>query len=126
MLDKRTSLLLEKINELCKEGSYKIVEESELLSCFPIQMKADADGVRQSLRYLFAHKYIDIRYEEDGVYCLCPLPEGRQYFENERALRWDSVRRRRDTLLFTALGAFLGGLLGSLAVWLTAFLLGGV
>lgn len=121
MLDRRTSLLLGKINALCEEGSYKIVEESELLSCFPTKLKADAEGLRQMLRFLRENRYIDIRYAEDGVYCLCPLPEGRRYFEGETQTE-GGFFRRRAFMLFTAAGAFFGALLGSVAAWILSCL----
>lgn len=123
MLDKRTSLLLETINTLCSEGSYKIVEESELLSCFPLK---SGDDLKEMLRYLAERGYVDVRYAEEGVYCLCPLPEGRLYAEEVKREQTDDFRRRRETVLFTALGAFLGAFLGSAAVWMIAFLIGGV
>lgn len=118
MLDKRTVVLLNKINELSSEGSYKIVDEEELLSCFPAKMKVDAEGLRQILSYLKNHRYIDLKYAEEGVYCVCPLPEGRMYFENAKQVKSDSFRRRRDTVLMTAIGAFVGAFVGSVAVWL--------
>lgn len=118
MLDKRSSILLEKINELCEDGGYKIFDEEDLLSCFPEKYKTDADALAQTVRYLREHKYIDVKYAEGGMYCLCPLPEGRMYFENVKDARGKSFRLRRDTVLLTVLGAFLGAFTGSILVWL--------
>lgn len=123
MLDKRTTALLDKINELCSEGSYKIVETEELLSCFPPKAKMDAEGLGHCLDYLSDRNYIDVKYADDGVYCLCPLPEGRTYFENARQARSDLLRRRRDTLVTTFFGAFFGGFAGALVAWLVSSLL---
>ncbi len=120
MLDKRTSALLFKINALCRTGSYQIVEESDLLSCFPEKTAMDTDGLRRILSYLKERGYIDIRYAEDGIYCLCPLPDGRLYFENALRERSDSARRNRSVFAVTALGAFLGSLFGALAAVLCA------
>ena len=116
MLDERTGILLDKINEICGESGYKIAEESDLLSCFPAYMKADAGELKRNLKYLEERRYIDVKYAEEGVYCLCPLPEGRLYFENAREKRYEGVRRRREMFLTTALGAFLGAVFGSLFV----------
>ena len=118
MLDKRTSLLLAKINELCAEGSYKIVEKDELLACFPERLQVDEDGLKQMISFLEEHRYIDVRYAEGGVYCVCPLPEGRLYFENLREEKGAKGRSRRDTVLLTVLGAFLGAFIGSICMWL--------
>lgn len=118
MLDKRTSAVLDKINTLCSDGSYKIVEADELLAALPASHASDAEGLSQMLRYLSEHEYIDIKYAEGDVYCVCPLPGGRMYFENVKETKSTSFRRRRDTVLLTALGAFLGAFLGSVVVWL--------
>ena len=118
MLDERASALLEKINTLCSDGSYKIVEADELLSALPSSLSSDAEALSQTLRYLAEHDYINIKYAEGDVYCLCPLPGGRMYFENVKVAKSSSFRRRRDTVLLTALGAFLGAFLGSVVVWL--------
>ena len=117
-MDKRTTYLLNKINELCSEGSYKIVESDELLSCFPEKLKMDGDGLGQCLTYLKEHRLIDVKYAEEGVFCLCPLPEGRTYFESVKEKKSDAFRRRRDIVLMTALGAFVGAFVGSICVWL--------
>lgn len=115
MPDKRTHHLLMHINALCADGSYKIVEKSELLSCFPVKLGTDEKGLENMLRYLKEHHYIDVKYAQDGVYCLSPLPEGRMYEEQVRQGREEGLRRRVSILLFTALGAFLGAFLGALS-----------
>lgn len=124
MLDDRTSALLEKINELCHGGGYKIAEEGELLSCFPSSFNIDKEELKRILRYLEERRMIDIKYAEEGIYCLCPLPEGRLYFENLREKRFEGARRRRELFLTTALAAFIGAFFGALLVWLLS-LLGG-
>lgn len=108
MLDERTSVLLEKINELCGAGGYKIAEEGELLSCLPA---GDKRELGRTLDYLEERRYIDVKFAEEGVYCLCPLPEGRLYFEKLREARSEGKRRRRETVLSSFLGAFFGALL---------------
>ena len=123
MLDKRTSVLLAKINELCAEGSYKIVDKEELLASFPERLHVDEDGLKQMISYLEEHRYIDVRYADGGVYCVCPLPEGRLYFEEVREVKGQTGRNRRDIVLLTVIGAFLGAFIGSVCVWLITTLL---
>lgn len=121
MLDKRTGALLFQINALCKEGGYKIVEERELFACFSSQSE-DREELSRTLAFLQERKYIDIRYAEDGVFCLCPLPDGRLYFENVLRERSEETRRRRSVFLLTAFGAFLGSLAGALIVWVAVLI----
>lgn len=124
MLDERTSLVLNKINELCGDGGYKIAEEGELLACFPVSGRADGEELRHILRYLEERRFIDVKYAEDGVFCLCPLPEGRLYFETAREKRFEGARRRREIFLTTALGAFSGAFLGALLVFFLSLWVG--
>ncbi len=117
MLDTRTAALLAHLNGLCREGKYEVVEADELLSCFPPKAGMDRENLQKTLAYLSENGYVDIRYEEDGLYCLCPLPAGRLYTEHARAAKRDAFRRRRDTVLLAAAGAFVGGFLGALLAW---------
>lgn len=116
MLDRRTSLLLGTINDLCGEGGYKIVEEGELISRFPQKYPVDREEVSHMIGYLAEKKYVDVRYAEEGVYCLCPLPEGRLYAEERLRERTNSVRSRLGAAFLAFLAAFLGAFLGA-AVW---------
>ncbi len=122
MLDERTATLLHRVNELCREGKYEIIEEGELLSGFAPRAGMDTDNLKKTVEFLAERGYIDVKYAENGTYCMCPLPDGRQYSERVRAQRSDVLRRRRDMVLTTALGAFVGGFLGSLLAWLVSAL----
>ncbi len=117
MLDTLTATLLRAVNELCGEGKYEVIEENELLSAFPRKVAMDRQGLKKTLDYLCKNGYVDVRYAEDGVYCLCSLPDGRRYSEQVREERSDGIRRRAKSLVFTITGAFLGGFLGSLLAW---------
>lgn len=123
MLDNRTGALLFHINALCKEGGYKIIEERELLSCFGKNAQ-DGEFLRRTLDFLKERGYIDIRYADEGVYCLCPLPDGRLYFENILRERSEASHRRRGAFFLTLAGAFIGSFAGALLVWLIGRLAG--
>ena len=123
MLDKRTARLLKKINELSADGAYKVVEEEELLSSLPAHEEGNEALLHHSLNYLCDHKYVEIKYAENGVYCLCSLPEGRAYCETEQKERGDVFRRRRDIIALSAVGAFVGGFAGGMVAWLISSLL---
>ena len=114
MLDRETSLLLEKIVASCREGGYKIIDEAELCTCVP------EGRLRELLDFLQDNRYIDVRYAEEGVYCVRPLPEGKTYFERARREQEELRRRRRDSALYSVFGAFLGAFLGALAAILIA------
>lgn len=120
MLDERTGRLLDAVNGMCEKGSYKLVEESELLNSLPPECGVDGATLRAMLNYLEDGKYIEVGYAEEGEYCLRPLPEGRLYSERIRREKGEAARRRRDSLLLALFGSFSGGFFGSLAAWLIA------
>lgn len=122
MLDERTGTLLEKINEACLGGGFRIVEEGELLSCFQEAAKVGKEDLSRMLTYLEERRYIDIKYAEEGVYCLCPLPDGRLYSEKMRQQRREARSRRRELFFLSLAGAFLGAAAGALAVLLPLLL----
>ncbi|MBR7099636.1 MAG: hypothetical protein IKC91_00570 [Clostridia bacterium] len=115
MLDRRTALLLQKINLLCVDGSYKILEKDELLSAFPAYLPQGEEGLAAMLQYLKEHEYIDVRYadKERGVYCLYPLPAGRLYAESVTNEQAKEARELKRILLAAFLSAFVGSTLGA-------------
>ncbi len=112
MLDGRTRFLLETLCRVCGEGSYQIVEEGELLKSFPAVSGVDETALRNMLWHLRDLSYIDVRFDDAGVYCVRPLPEGRLYFERLTEGRTNAKRRRREQFLWAFCGSFLGSLLG--------------
>ena len=106
MLDIRTDRLLHKINELCANGGFRIVEEGELSSC------SEGEDLRGMLDYLRGRGYIDLQYAEEGVYCIRPLPEARRYEESVRETHRAETKLKRTVLLCSLFGALAGSLLG--------------
>lgn len=125
MLDERTGTLLKKINEMCGGGGFKIAEEDDLLSCFPQSANVGKEELVRILSYLEEKRLIEIKYADGGEFCLCPLPEGRRYFETEREKRSEARRRRGELFFLSATGAFLGALAAGLIVFLLVLLAGG-
>lgn len=112
MLDKRTEILLNAINNLCEQGSYKVLEEGDLLHCFPPKYRPDSDGLADMVSYLCDREYIKCKYSDKKVFCVSPLPKGRLYHEN--ALREQKNKFSYKRLVFMAfLGSVLGGMLGA-------------
>ncbi len=124
MLDRRTAILLQRINELCADGGYKILETEELLSAFSPELAQSEEGLDGMLSHLKENEYISLKYADTvrGVYCLSPLPSGRLYAEKVLQKRMEKVKNFQKTLLVNFLGSFLGALLGAGMVALfTAF-----
>ena len=83
MLDIKSKLVLKILQKECPNGAYNIVEAKDIISAMPNRFRVDNDGLDNILIYLERQEYISIKYDDDGVYCLCVLPFGNEVLENE-------------------------------------------
>lgn len=118
MLDIRSKIVLRYLIKQCYEGSYKIIEIDDIISCLPQKYGADRESVKQIVNHLASTDYISVKYSDEDVYCLSALPFGRQYVESEdeqekKSKKLKSVARGAYIALFfiALLGAFLGTLI---------------
>lgn len=120
MLDIKSKLTLKILIKECPNGAYKIVESSDIIAALPPRYRVDSDGLTNVLNYLERQDCISIKYDDDGVYCLCVLPYGFEVCENESKkgkehkksspLPWIIIL----STLFAFMGAFVGALIASL------------
>lgn len=85
MLDIKSKLVLKILQKECPGGAYNIVEAKDIVSAMPNRYRVDNDGLDNILIYLERQEYISIKYDDDGVYCLCVLPFGNEVLESEIA-----------------------------------------
>ena len=83
MLDIKSKLVLKILQKECPGGAYKIIDAKDIISAMPNRYRVDGDGLDNILIYLERQEYISIKYDDDGVYCLCVLPFGNEVLENE-------------------------------------------
>jgi len=102
MLDKRTHKLLERLTQICADGSYKVIEI--------VDLGVESVFLGQMLNYLAGNDMIDIKYTDEKVYCVSVLPKGRAIVEYE-------IKGNRGWLIIAAsfvaafVGSFIAGLL---------------
>ena len=115
MLDKRTECLLQRINSLCADGNYKVLDKDDLLTAFPPYLAQSKEGLNSILSYLREHEYVSVKYAdaERGIYCLYPLPAGRLYSERLSERKAEAALNFKKVLFATFFGAFAGALLGA-------------
>ena len=106
MLDKRTSKFLLTLARICEDGSYKIIEKTDL--------GKDIVAMDQMVRYLSDNEMIDVKYTDETVYCLTMLPKGRVLFEGTKKNRRTVTKIERKVLIILILGCFAASLLGSM------------
>lgn len=121
MLDIKSKLVLKILLKECPNGSYSIVEAKDIISSLPNRYKVDSDGLENILIYLERQEYISIKYDDDGVYCLCVLPFGNEVLEDEHYKKREGKNPSRLLLVF--LIVFIASFSASLlAVFLTNIL----
>lgn len=82
----------------------------------PSRYKIDLEGLDNILIYLERQEYISIKYDDDGVYCLCVLPFGNEVLENEDNKKREDKKSPRLWLflIINFLSVFIAGLLGTM------------
>ena len=114
MLDKRTAKMMENILRMCDEGSYKIIEISDLIKAMLPRYKFDSTSVSQTIKYLSGIEMIDIKYSDENVYCIAVLPKGRIFDESKDMKKYESIKISKKTLTIMIAGCFLAAFAGAL------------
>ena len=112
MLDLKSKLVLKILIKECPYGSYNIIESKDIISAMPSKYKIDLEGLDNILIYLERQEYISIKYDDDGVYCLCVLPFGNEILENDDNKKREEKKSSR--LWIIVLASFIACLLASL------------
>ena len=121
MLDLKSKLVLKILQKECPNGAYKIVEAKDIISSMPTRYRVDFDGLDNILIYLERQEYISIKYDDDGVYCLCLLPYGNEILETENYKKRSEAGAPRLWLLIVII--FCCCLASSLLSLLLAYIL---
>ena len=117
MLDRRTGILLNKLNELCTSTSFNMIEGKDLLL-----EGEDGDSLKSIIDFLADKGYLELRYAEDEEYCVRMLPEGRLYSERAALEKREEARRSRKETVYAFFGALIGAFIGGGIVALIAAL----
>ena len=107
MLDKQNYKIIKKLQKLCDDSSYKVFDIEELCSLFNLKKEA----LDNDFKYLKTNEYIDIKYTDESVICLCLLPKSRQLEEQEKAKNYSHLNIMKILLIsgiFNGIMAFLG------------------
>ena len=113
MLDIKSKLILKILVKECPYGSYNIIESKDIISALPNKYKIDIEGLENILIFLERQEYISIKYDDDGVYCLCVLPFSYEILENEANKKREDKKSPRlwVYVIFIFLASFLGSFL---------------
>jgi len=120
MLDKRTEKLLFALTKICTDGSYKIIEISELTKEMLPRFRVSTEELARMARLLSDNEMIDVKYSDEKVYCISVLPKGRVSYEGARVEK-KGKKLNRATMFYLICGCFLAGFAGA---FLGAFIAG--
>ena len=111
MLDKRSKKLLDVLLKKCGEdGAYKILEIEDIQRA--VRLKMDSEGLDHAMKFLAVQEMIDVKYNDEKVYCIAILPKGRLYEETRVNEKRGSKMSRLVVLVIVA-SAFVGAFLGT-------------
>lgn len=119
MIDTKSKLVLKILAKECQNGSYKIVEISDIIMSLPKHFRMDSEAVKHILSYLERQDIISIKYDDDDTYCLAIMPYGFEVLENEkpRLIKQKESKEKQinfSTIIFSFISAMIGTALGIL------------
>lgn len=113
MLDKFANKLLKKLNNISENGEYKVIDKDELASL----LKADVNAIDNNIKELASLGYIDIKYDDESVVCLCTLTKARQEIQQSDDKNYFHKKIAKImfcTCILSATFAFLGAFLATI------------
>jgi len=121
MLDKKTAKLLDELNGVCVDNSYKVIEIRDLCERMPQKLKIDNEVLLESIKHLVERNYISLKYFDEEVLCLCMLPKGRLFKEKSDEISLAKSKKFElawVAMLCGAVGAFLGSAISTILILL--------
>ena len=123
MLDTLSTQLLEKINDVCFDGNYKVLEKSDLINSMS-KHNIDVNSLENILKHLQARDFVNIKYSDEEVYCLALMPKGRLFDEKVKQAKSEQKKTKKmltyvvlASLGSSFVGAFLAMLVFKLVFW---------
>ena len=118
MLDKKTAAVMRAINDICRDGSYKVVSADDLIDMLPKKLSLDKQSLLHTVTFLKEREYISVKFCQSDEYCLSSLPKGRTFVENrEERLKEERKSCKRNAVIYF-LAAMIGAMVGSCLFWL--------
>ena len=125
MIDTKSKLVLNILAKECGNGSYKVIELSDIIMALPRHYRMDGEAVKHILTHLERQDIISIKYDDDDVYCLAVLPYGFEILENEKPKRIKhEATNKKNINIATVVLSFISALVGTtLGIVICYFLL---
>ena len=114
-MDKQNTKLVKYLSNSSDGYNYKVFEFKDLCR----DLRRDKSSLKQDLQYLNINDYVDIKYQDDEVVCLCLLSKSRQIEEQDNNKIYGLSVITKDILIsgiFNAIMAFLGAFVAVLII----------
>lgn len=115
MLDAKTTHVLRILQKECPGSNYKVIDKSDIISAMPQNQRLDEDTLEHIITFLERNECIQIKYEDENVYCLCVLPTVKQLAEKESKTKKEKPKNWLFLILimiFSLMGGILGAIIG--------------
>lgn len=117
-MDRICVAVLDRICSLAAFGKFVVFSEDELYDAFPEGVKKGEPVLKDALKSLKEHGFIDVKYSSGNLYCIAPLKkyEPLPKLEEEEQKTEEKVPKLRHIRGAIFFSAFLGGALGSMVI----------
>ena len=113
MLDLKSNLVLKILQKECRNGGYKIIDKSDIISAMPAKQRVDEDGLENIITILENNECVHVKYDDEQVYCLCVLPASEKI-----NAEYEKQKKQKPTFwVFAIICLFfslIGGLVGAI------------
>lgn len=123
MLNFKSNLILKIIINECKDGGYKLLEKSDIISLLPQKYKVEEAELDSIINNLEKNDLISLRYDDDKVYCVCVLPNALKLVENKNTETENKCPSIKINYIYIILIVFIISLLSNLIAEFIASLL---
>jgi len=113
MIDTKSKLVLSILAKEGKDGSYKIVEISDIIMSLPKHFRMDSETIKHILTHLERQDIISIKYDDDDIYCMAVLPYGFEILENEKPKQLKNEKNKQHPNFLTILLSFIFSMIGT-------------
>lgn len=114
MIDTKSKFILKILAQECRDGSYKVIEISDIIMSLPKRYRMDSESIKHILLHLERQDMISIKYDDEDVYCLAVLPFGYETIEAEGALPIRRERKKERSLsIMSIVLSFFSALVGT-------------
>lgn len=117
MLDEKSKIILEYIVNNAEYGKFSVIDLLELKDIFPKNISVTISSISRIIQKLASENFVTLKYYDDDVVCLSPLPYAKEIFDNEKLANIMGKRKKRAAfgfLILVCLFAFFGAFLGIL------------